>query len=189
MSHPAGSSLDKTMPSQGIALQRQKGLASIHRNIGMPSCYFIHIKGWILHDFFFCCCCCLLLCSFASWLFLLWSINCFPFFLKRQTCCLFFFKYSPGREERCWEGLQCEICSGRARAEAAYEWVSVFRRCSMLLRTFYMNGVCLSAFRYQGDKDAASLLFFRRPVGFFFLLSFLLFHWLILKTISFTILL
>lgn len=92
----------------------------------------------------------------------------FLFFLKRQTYCLFFFKYSPGREERCWEGLQCEICSGRARAEAAYEWVSVFRRCSMLLRTFYMNGVCLSAFRYQGDKDAASLLFFRRPVGFFF---------------------
>lgn len=44
MSHPAGSSLDKTMPSQGIALQRQKGLASIHRNIGMPPCYFIHIK-------------------------------------------------------------------------------------------------------------------------------------------------
>lgn len=44
MSHPAGCSLDKTMPSQGIALQRQKGLASIHRNIGMPPCYFIHIK-------------------------------------------------------------------------------------------------------------------------------------------------
>lgn len=44
MSHPAGCSLDKTMPSQGIALQRQKGLASIHRNIGMPPCHFIHIK-------------------------------------------------------------------------------------------------------------------------------------------------
>lgn len=44
MSHPAGSSLDKTMPSLGIALQRQKGLASIHRNTGMPACYFIHIK-------------------------------------------------------------------------------------------------------------------------------------------------
>ncbi|MEQ2245501.1 hypothetical protein ILYODFUR_028708 [Ilyodon furcidens] len=34
MSHPAGSSLDKTMPSQGIALQRQKCFASIHRNTG-----------------------------------------------------------------------------------------------------------------------------------------------------------
>lgn len=46
-----------------------------------------------------------------------------------------------------------------------------------------MNGVCLSAFRYQGDKDAASLLIFRRPVGFFFYYFFFL---VILLVISLT---
>lgn len=112
----------------------------------------------------------------------------FFFFLeeRRQTCCIFFFfLYLPGREERCWEGLQCEICSSRVRAEAAYEWVSVFRRCYMFLRTFYMNGVWLCAFCYQGDKDASLLLVLRRRLGFF-LLSFSLFHWLIrLRNTSF----
>lgn len=60
-----------------------------------------------------------------------------------------------------------------------------------------MNGVCLSAFCCQGDKDAAPLLIFTRPVGFFFFFFpififgypfryFIDFH--LKKTISFTIL-
>ena len=90
MSHPASSSLDKTMPSQGIALQRQKGLASIHRNIGMPSCYFIHIKGWILHDFFVIAAAWFVL--FCLPFLLLRGFNCFPFFSEKADMLPAFFQ-------------------------------------------------------------------------------------------------
>lgn len=112
-------------------------------------------------------------------LFLLRGFRCFPFFFSfseeaRHAAWFFFLNYSPGREERCWEGLQCEICSGRARAEAAYEWVAVFGRCSMLPRTFYMNGVCLSALCDQERQRCCVAADFPGDLFVFF---FLLLHW------------
>lgn len=135
---------------------------------------------------FFCGCCCLI-CALLPPLFFCCEALIVPLFSLSEEADMLpgFFNCSPGREERCWEGLQCEICSGRARAEAAYEWVSLSGCCSMLLRTFYMNGVCLSAFCCQGDKDAAPLLIFTRPVGFFFFFSQFLFL-VILFVISLT---
>lgn len=193
MSHPASSSLDKTMPSQGIALQRQKGLASIHRNVGMPSCYFIHIKGWILHDFFLGGGGCLLLpdlCSFASSFFLLRGFNCFPFFslslspLKRQTCCLFFLtvrqagKRDVGRDcsaksaaaEREWKLLMNE-CHSFAAARCSWghfiwmvsAWLLSATRETKMLRRCWFS------------EDLWAFLFIYL---FFYRLSFSLFHWL-----------
>lgn len=98
MSHPAGCSLDKTMPSQGIALQRQKGLASIHRNIGMPPCHFIHIKDWILHVLIVVCSpffafCLFLLASSSLFLFLV-VLYSFVVYLRRQGRRAAFFFFS-----------------------------------------------------------------------------------------------
>lgn len=122
-------------------------------------------------------------------LFLLRGFRCFPFFFSfseeaRHAAWFFFLNYSPGREERCWEGLQCEICSGRARAEAAYEWVAVFGRCSMLPRTFYMNGVCLSALCDQERQRCCVAADFPGDLFVFFFCYFIDLH---LNNISFTV--
>lgn len=188
MSHPASSSLDKTMPSQGIALQRQKGLASIHRNIGMPSCYFIHIKGWILHDFFVVAAAWFVL--FCLLFFLLRGFNCFLFFSEKADMLPVFFNYWPGREEMLGgtavRNLQRQSESGSclwmsvslsplldAPEDILYEWC--------LPECFPLPGRqrCCTAADFQGTCGLFIYLFFYYPFYF------IDFH---LKTISFIIL-
>lgn len=93
-----------------------------HKRLNIAPCFSMVFCSFPCVVFF-----CLFSCFTRACLIIPSSMSAFVSEEKRQTCCLFFFLL-PARKERYWEGLQCEICS-TVRAEAAYEWESVFQLC------------------------------------------------------------
>lgn len=165
MSHPSGSSLDKTMPSRGIALQRQRDLYSIHRNTAMPAGYFIHIKHSIWQILFF---------QFyfggTSFCLLFWCvflfICAFVSAKRKQTCCP---PLSFARLER-------KIFRGTAVRNLQHSesgsclWMSSSRSFAFAARS-WGHFIWMCAFCCRGDND--ELLFLRRFLSFsvFFFLT------------------